>query len=87
MTTDAHALCPRPDAANHNPDPRYLHELLERAGLNQREAAELIGISDRAMRKYLSEVAVKSHTDAPYTVQFALEYLAWLAQLPPFKTP
>lgn len=66
----------KPDRSLHNPDPRYLRGLLERAGLSQRKAAELIGITDRAMRYYLSDVGSNGYRAAPYTVQFALECLA-----------
>lgn len=66
----------KPDASLHNPDPRYLRGLLDRAGLSQRKAAELLGITDRAMRYYLSDEASMSFRPAPYPVQFALECLA-----------
>ncbi|HCF5748070.1 TPA: hypothetical protein NIH25_005274 [Pseudomonas aeruginosa] len=65
-----------PDASNHNPDPRYLRGLLKRAGISQRRAAELLGLSDRVMRYYLSEDVKEGYRPAPYTVQFALECLA-----------
>lgn len=60
----------KPTATKHNPDPAYLRELLERAGLSQREAARRIGISERVMRYYLS-----GEREAPYPVQYALENL------------
>ncbi|MCQ4256295.1 hypothetical protein [Stutzerimonas stutzeri] len=66
----------KPDASNHNPDPRYLRGLLEQAGVTQRQAAQFLGISDRVMRYYLSDEASESYRAAPYTVQFALECLA-----------
>lgn len=66
----------KPDASLHNPDPRYLRGLLEKAGLTQRQAAQLLGISDRVMRYYLSDEASDSYRAAPYPVQFALECLA-----------
>lgn len=62
----------KPDASRHNPDPRYLRGLLDRAGLSQRKAAELLGITDRAMRYYLSPVASDSYRAAPYPVQFGV---------------
>lgn len=65
-----------PDASNHNPDPRYLRGLLEQAGISQRKAAELLGITDRAMRYYLSDEGSATFRPAPYPVQFALECLA-----------
>lgn len=65
-----------PSANNHNPDPRYLRGLIEQAGISQRKAAQLLGISERVMRYYLSDVTSESYRPAPYTVQFALECLA-----------
>lgn len=66
----------RPDSSRYNPAPRYLRGLLEQAGLTQRQAAQLLGISDRVMRYYLSDEASDSYRAAPYPVQFALECLA-----------
>lgn len=66
----------KPDSSTHNPAPRYLRGLLEQAGLTQRQAAQLLGISDRVMRYYLSDEASDSYRAAPYPVQFALECLA-----------
>jgi transcriptional regulator with XRE-family HTH domain len=64
-----------PDAANHNPAPEYLRALVERSRLSQRECARRLGISERVMRYYLSDVAA-DHRPAPYPVQFALESLS-----------
>jgi len=66
----------KPDASLHNPDPRYLRGLLDQAGLSQRQAALALGITDRAMRYYLSDQASATYRPAPYPVQFALESLA-----------
>ncbi len=66
----------RPDASLHSPDPRYLRGLLEKAGVSQRRAAQLLGISERVMRYYLADEASLSYRAAPYPVQFALECLA-----------
>jgi len=66
----------KPDSSLHNPDPRYLRGLLEQAGISQREAARLLGITDRSMRYYLSDETSTSWRSAPYPVQFALECLA-----------
>lgn len=61
----------KPDPREHNPDPDYLRSLIEAAGLSQRGAAKAIGISERAMRYYLS-----GDRGCSYPVQFALESLA-----------
>lgn len=66
----------KPDSSNHNPDPHYLRGLLDAAGISQRRAAELLGITDRAMRYYLSDETSESFRPAPYPVQFSLESLA-----------
>jgi transcriptional regulator with XRE-family HTH domain len=66
----------KPNASNHNPDPRYLRGLLEKAGLTQRQAAQRLGVSDRVIRYYLSAETSDSYRAAPYPVQFALECLA-----------
>lgn len=66
----------KPDASHHNPDPRYLRGLVERSSLSQRRIAELLGITDRAMRYYLSDEVSATFRPAPYPVQFALECLA-----------
>lgn len=63
----------KPDATKHNPDPRYLRGLLEKAGINQVDAARAIGITDRALRNYLSLKG--DHREAPYPIQYALEGL------------
>lgn len=57
---------PNPEA--HNPDPNYLRSLLAQAGISQREAARRVGISERAMRYYLS-----GRRECPYSIQFCLE--------------
>lgn len=66
----------KPDSSRHNPDPAYLRGLLDTAGITQRQAAQLMGITDRAMRYYLSDEASATFRPAPYPVQFALECLA-----------
>lgn len=63
----------KPSAAKHNPDPAYLRELIDRAGLSQREAARRIGVSERVMRYYLADPPIGK--PAPYPVQYALEHL------------
>lgn len=66
----------KPNASQHNPDPCYLRGLLAQSGLTQKQAADLIGLSDRVMRYYLSDVHSAAYRAAPYPVQFALECLA-----------
>ena len=61
----------KPDPKTYNPDPAYLRGLVERSGLSQRECARRIGISDRAMRYYLS-----GERKPMYAVQYLLEVLA-----------
>jgi hypothetical protein len=61
----------KPNAAKHNPDPDYVRKLLDRAGVSQREAARILGVTDRAMRYWCS-----GDQPIPYTAQFALECLA-----------
>lgn len=55
---------------SHNPDPKYLRYLVETSCKSQRAAAKQIGISERAMRYYIS-----GERTVPYCVQFALECL------------
>ena len=63
-----------PDCKNYNPDPLYLRDLLEQAGLSQRGFAKLIGINERTFRRYLNEKDVNNQCS--YPVQFCLETLA-----------
>ena len=65
----------RPEASLRNPSPRYLRGLIEAAGLTQREAARRVGVSERMMRYYLSDVDAQTFRPAPYPVQYALEQL------------
>lgn len=65
-----------PDAeARRNPCPRYLRSLIERAGISQREAARRVGVSERMLRYYLSDVDAQTFRPTPYPVQYALEQL------------
>jgi len=66
---------PWPDASRHDPAPEYLRGLVLLAGLSQRKAAAVIGISERVMRYYLAEGETDSRI-APYPVQYTLEQLA-----------
>ena len=66
----------KPDANKYNPDPAYLRELLEKAGVGQQEAARLLRIDGRTFRYYFADPSMSKHIDAPYVVQFALECMA-----------
>nr|WP_314659141.1 hypothetical protein [uncultured Pseudomonas sp.] len=66
----------KPDASLHNPSPHYLRDVLKQAGISQRQAATLLGVSDRMMRYYLADEGSEQHRKAPYLVQFGLECLA-----------
>ena len=66
----------KPNIKHHNPDPAYLRVLLEQAGLSQRKAAHLLGVSERMMRYYLVHSDNPNYRPMPYTVQFAIECLA-----------
>lgn len=58
-----------PNVAHHRADcGAYLLALIEAASVSQVEVAEALGISARAMRRYLSGEVV-----APYVVQYAVE--------------
>lgn len=76
-----------PDATRHNADPRYLRSLLQATGLDQVQCAARIGITDRTLRYYLSDIDSAGYRAAPYLVQFALESLAAGAALPPDLGP
>lgn len=64
----------KPDATKHKPSPAYVRKLLDRAGLSQREAARILGVTDRTMRFWCSDDP--DAAKIPYTAQFALECLA-----------
>jgi hypothetical protein len=63
----------KPDASRWSVERGYLRTLLDRANIGTRQAADLIGISSRALRHYIS--GEKPH---PYSVQYCLEVLAEL---------
>lgn len=65
----------KPDATKYNPDPEYLRALIENAGISQRKAAQIIGVSERVMRQYLANRYATTALDAPYPVQYCLERL------------
>lgn len=66
----------KPDAATHNPNPTHLRALLAKAGVSQRKAAELLGMSAAGLQNYIRDPADPKYRPAPYVVQFALEALA-----------
>lgn len=66
----------KPDASDRNPSPLYLRGLLDQAGVSQRGAAELLGMSWTGFRNYLRDESDPLYRVAPYQVQFALECLA-----------
>lgn len=57
----------------HNPDPAYLRELIERAGLSQREVARRLGVEDTTVRRWLM---TPPRAACPYSAQVCLELLA-----------
>lgn len=69
----------KPDATEHDPRPEYLRWLIDKAGLSQREAALIIGIDERALRRYLASRDARYWQDAPYPVQYAIEQLAGIS--------
>lgn len=67
----------KPNAqTSYNPDPDYLRSLIAKAGLTQKAVAELVGVSPRMMRSYLTFTDNATYQKAPYAVQFAIECLA-----------
>ncbi|QEY23734.1 XRE family transcriptional regulator [Neisseria animalis] len=66
----------KPNAqTRYNLNPDYLRDLIEKTGLTRREVAELIGISPRMMRSYLTFTDNATYQKALYAVQFCLECL------------
>ena len=55
---------------------RYLRELIDKAGISQRKAAQLLGMSWTGFRNYLRDESEPLYRVADYRVQFALECLA-----------
>ena len=66
----------KPDATRHNPDPAHLRDLLAKAGVSQRKAAQLLGMSAAGLQNYIRDPADPKYRPAPYVVQFAMEALA-----------
>ncbi len=59
-----------PDASTYNPDPQYFADLVESTGLSQVALGKLLGVGERAIRRWIS-----GDRKFPYTAQFALECL------------
>lgn len=67
----------KPESTNYKSDPKYFRTLIEGAEISQRKAAEIIGISPRTIRSYLS-----GDRPIPYSVQFVLEcYLDYYGRI------
>lgn len=66
----------KPDATRYNACPTYLRAILAKAGVSQRKAAELLGMSAAGLQNYIRDPADPKYRKAPYVVQFALEALA-----------
>jgi len=64
----------KPDATLHNPAPEHIRALVDATGLSQRECARRLGISERALRYYITTCGRQD--ECPYPVQYALEQLA-----------
>ncbi|MBB76614.1 MAG: hypothetical protein CMJ75_19075 [Planctomycetaceae bacterium] len=62
---------PNPD--DYNPDPAYMINLRERAGLTQVQLAQRLRLSRRVIQYY--EGADSTHRNAPFAYQLALESL------------
>jgi len=60
----------KPDASQYDPRPEYLAELIGSTGKTQTELAEILGVTDKTLRNWLS-----GRNPFPYTAQFALECL------------
>jgi transcriptional regulator with XRE-family HTH domain len=70
----------KPSAStSYNPDPAYIRALFQSTALSQRELAERLGISARAIRYAMDSKAAPGRR-ASYPIQFALECLAGKAE-------
>ncbi len=56
-------------------DPMYLRQLIESAGISQREAARRTGVPRSRFKQYLYSPDHPGYVEAPYVVQVALEQL------------
>ena len=64
----------KPDAGYHVPETWYVRSLVNETGLTQREIAERLGVSLRAVQSWLDDGP--HGRPCPYTAQYALEMLA-----------
>lgn len=60
----------RPNPKDYDPRPEYFGELVESTGLTQKKIAEILGVDERTIRRWLS-----GERRFSYTVQFTLECL------------
>lgn len=60
----------KPNAAEYDPRPEYLAELVGSTGLSQPALGRLLGVNEKTIRNWLS-----GRNPFPYSVQFALECL------------
>ena len=56
----------KPDAANYDPRPEYLAELIGSTGLSQPALGRILGVTDKSIRNWLSR-----RNPLPYPAQFA----------------
>ena len=63
----------RPDIKKFNKSSEYLKVLFERTGFTAFQVGNAIGITDRAMRSYLSPPESSGFRQFPYFVQYAIE--------------
>lgn len=60
----------RPNAKDYDPRPEYVADLVGSLPHTRRELAEILGVTERCLRHWLS-----GDREIPYTAQFALECL------------
>lgn len=58
----------KPDASNHNTDPKYQRDLVLSTGMTQPALAKQLGVNEKTVRNWQS-----GRVKWPYTVQFCLE--------------
>jgi len=60
----------KPNAAEYNPDPKYLKELIDSTGLSHEALGVIIGVDRRTVDRWIS-----GNRQISYAHQFALEVL------------